>query len=197
MSFGAISNSQALAADAQSLGGLKMEAGKSSPQAIQEAAKQFESLFMRELLKSMREATMKSGMLDSPGGDLGTDLLDQQFAVQRSGQPGGLSDLIAQQLKRQMGTPADTAKTDTVAPVKSTPVRPAVNKTVRAPTESQSDFVQQHSKVANEVAQASGIPASMRRDRSDDCLRSSSASIITPLASTRASTGTSGISMSR
>lgn len=160
MSFGAISNSQALAADAQSLGGLKMEAGKSSPQAIQEAAKQFESLFMRELLKSMREATVKSGMLDSPGGDLGTDLLDQQFAVQMSGQPGGLSDLIAQQLKRQMGTPTDTAKTDTVAPAKATPVRPTVSRTVRAPTESQSDFVQQHSKVANEVAQTSGIPAS-------------------------------------
>ena len=160
MSFGAISNSQALAADAQSLGGLKMEAGKSSPQAIQEAAKQFESLFMRELLKSMREATMKSGMLDSPGGDLGTDLLDQQFAVQMSGQPGGLSDLIAQQLKRQMGTPTDTAKTDTVAPAKATPVRPTVSRTARAPTESQSDFVQQHSKVANEVAQTSGIPAS-------------------------------------
>jgi flagellar protein FlgJ len=160
MSFGAISNSQALAADAQSLGGLKMEAGKSSPQAIQEAAKQFESLFMRELLKSMREATVKSGMLDSPGGDLGTDLLDQQFAVQMSGQPGGLSDLIAQQLKRQMGTPTDTAKTDTVAPAKATPVRPTVSRTARAPTESQSDFVQQHSKVANEVAQTSGIPAS-------------------------------------
>ena len=160
MSFGAISNSQALAADAQSLGGLKMEAGKSSPQAIQEAAKQFESLFMRELLKSMREATVKSGMLDSPGGDLGTDLLDQQFAVQMSGQPGGLSDLIAQQLKRQMGTPTDTAKTDTVAPAKATPVRPTVSRTARAPTESQSDFVQQHSKVANEVAQTSGVPAS-------------------------------------
>ncbi|MFZ3128771.1 MAG: rod-binding protein, partial [Rhodoferax sp.] len=145
MSFGAISNSQALAADAQSLGGLKMEAGKNSPQAIQEAAKQFESLFMRELLKSMREATVKSGMLDSPGGDLGTDLLDQQFAVQMSGQPGGLSDLIAQQLKRQMGTPpADAAKTDTAAPAKTdiaapakaTTVRPAVSKTARAPTES-------------------------------------------------------------
>lgn len=161
MSFGAISNSQALAADAQSLGNLKMEAGKSSPQAIQEAAKQFESLFMRELLKSMREATVKSGMLDSPGGDLGTDLLDQQFAVQMSGQPGGLSDLIAQQLKRQMGTPpADTAKTDAVAPAKPLAARPAVSKTARAPTESQSDFVQQHSKVANEVERASGIPAS-------------------------------------
>ena len=50
---------------------------------------------------------MKSGMMDSPGGDLGTDLLDQQFAVQMSGQPGGLSGLIAAQLSRQMGGTPD------------------------------------------------------------------------------------------
>ena len=58
---------------------------------------------IRDSIKSMREATMKSGMLDNPGSDLGTDLLDQQFAVQMSGKPGGLSDLIAAQLTRQMG----------------------------------------------------------------------------------------------
>jgi peptidoglycan hydrolase FlgJ len=105
MSYGSQipSASNALAADARSLSTLKLEAGKNTPAAIKEAAKQFESLFMRELIKSMREATMKSGMMDSPGGDLGTDLLDQQFAVQMSGQPGGLSDLIAAQLSRQMG----------------------------------------------------------------------------------------------
>ena len=90
--------SNALAADAGSLGKLKMQAGQGTPEAIKETAKQFESLFMRELIKSMREATMKSGMLDNPGSDLGTDLLDQQFAVQMSGKPGGLSDLIAAQL---------------------------------------------------------------------------------------------------
>ena len=100
-SYSGPSLSGGLAADAQTLGNLKMEAGKSSPKAIKETAKQFESLFMRELIKSMREASPKSGMLDNAGSDLGTDLLDQQFAVQMSGQPGGLSDLIAQQLTRQ------------------------------------------------------------------------------------------------
>ncbi|MBP6483735.1 MAG: flagellar assembly peptidoglycan hydrolase FlgJ, partial [Rhodoferax sp.] len=70
MNYGSINSTQSLAADAQSLGALKLEAGKNSPAAIKEVAKQFESLFMRELMKSMREATMKSGMLDSPGGDL-------------------------------------------------------------------------------------------------------------------------------
>src|SRR5665811_1883 len=96
MSYGQLSTSSgALAADARSLNNLKLQAGQQTPAAIKETAKQFESLFMRELIKSMREATMKSGLTDSPGGDLGTDLLDQQFAVQMSGQPGGLSDPVS------------------------------------------------------------------------------------------------------
>jgi len=172
MSFGSISNNQLLAADAQSLGALKLEAGKSSPAAIKETAKQFESLFMRELVKSMREATMKSGMLDSPGGDLGGDLLDQQLAVQMSGQPGGLSDIIALQLTRQMaGAPKDApapASTQDHAPasaVKSgkpaatSTLHSTFSKTSRAPTEAQANFVQKHAQVANDVEKATGIPA--------------------------------------
>jgi len=119
------SPSDALAADGRTLGALKARAGQNTPESIQEAAKQFESLFMRELIKSMREATMKSGLLDSPGGDLGADLLDQQFAVQLSGQPGGLSELIAKQLSRQMGEPA--ADMPKPAPAAGpSPVSPAV-----------------------------------------------------------------------
>jgi peptidoglycan hydrolase FlgJ len=161
MSYGSISNPQALSADTQSLGALKLEAGKNSKSAIKETAKQFESLFMRELIKSMREATMKSGMLDSPGGDLGTDLLDQQFAVQMSGKSGGLSDLIEQQLTRQMGTPPagapQTGKSAAVSP--SSAPSSAISKTTRAPSESQSSFVNQHSAAANEAERASGLPA--------------------------------------
>jgi flagellar protein FlgJ len=172
MSYGSISpsNAHSLAADAQSLGNLKLEAGKNTPAAIKETAKQFESLFMRELMKSMREATMKSGLLDSAGGDLGTDLLDQQFAVQMSGQPGGLSDMIALQLTRQMasvpkdgataaaGTPPATASAtrSSFQPLSAS----AIGKTTRTPTETQANFVQQHSQVANEVEKATGIPAS-------------------------------------
>jgi flagellar protein FlgJ len=175
MGYGSISNNQGLAADVQSLGALKLEAGKSSPAAIRETAKQFESLFMRELLKSMREATMKSGMLDSPGGDLGTDLLDQQMAVQMSGRPGGLSDQIVLQLTRQMGGPQtgatpspesvghttkQSSPTATARLPSSFGANPSINKTSRSPTESQTQFVQQHSQVAAEVEKATGIPAS-------------------------------------
>ncbi len=174
-----ISSAQDLVADARSLSALKAGADKATPDTIRETAKQFESLFMRELLKSMREATMKSGMLDNAGSDLGTDLFDQQMSVSMSGQPGGLSDLIAQQLSRQMGVemPGSTVgmassslqpvkAPDTLTPKSSvgkltasdmalTPVAPK-----KAPTSTQADFVSKHTDAANKIEKATGIPAS-------------------------------------
>jgi flagellar protein FlgJ len=173
MSYGAINGSssfaQTLAADTQSLGNLKLAAGTNSPSAIKETAKQFESLFMRELIKSMRDATVKSGMLDNAGSDLGTDLLDQQFSVQMSGQPGGLSDLIAAQLTRQAGPatpPASTTSTSTGTVSSNVPSNLPISAasshtkgTHHTPTAAQVDFVSQHSAVAGKVEQLSGIPA--------------------------------------
>ena len=149
-------SSNALAADARSLNQLKLQAGQNTPAAIKEAAKQFESLFMRELIKTMREATMKSGLLDSASGDLSADLLDQQLAVQMSGMPGGLSDMIARQLSKQ------TAGSD-IAPVQSAPKAidsPATSPlgTLR-PNTSQGGFVQRHTAAAARVEQSSGIPS--------------------------------------
>ena len=168
MSFGQLPGaSGSLAADARSLNNLKLQAGQKTPAAIKEAAKQFESLFMRELIKSMREATMKSGLMDSPGGDLGADLLDQQFAVQMSGQPGGLSDLIAQQLSRQMGT-AETGASDADKKPAAVPLSAAklnasslaaYGAPAAAPTARQSSFVERHTEAAAKVEKSSGIPA--------------------------------------
>lgn len=162
--YGTSSFNNTLAADAQTLSNLKLEAGSSSPAAIQETAKQFESLFMRELLKSMREANapMKAGMLDNAGSDLGTDLLDQQFAVKMSGQPGGLADLIAAQLKRQMGTPADGAAASSKSPVPINPMHNVgpVSQSGKTPTVGQVAFVNKLSSAAAAAEKDTGIPAS-------------------------------------
>jgi flagellar protein FlgJ len=166
MSLGTSTVSNALAADAGALNRLKLQAGQSSPEAIRETAKQFESLFMRELIKSMREATMKSGMMDNPGSDLGTDLLDQQFAVQMSGQPGGLSELIAAQLSRQMGIEPNAskgaaAKSDTsVSTSQRSSSIAAYNKQATKPSATQGAFVDRHLQVANRIERETGIPAS-------------------------------------
>lgn len=160
--------SNALAADVRSLNALKYEAGANNPQATKEAAKQFESLFMRELIKSMREATMKSGLLDSAGGNLSTDLLDQQLSVQMAGQPGGLSEAIARQLSRQMGGPDPTfsvPSTVSLSQVQRTAaarVAPgsASSEPVGQAPKGRDGFVQHLSGTAEKVSQESGIPAS-------------------------------------
>src|SRR5690606_3815531 len=47
-------------------------------------------------------AMPKSGMLDGPGSEMYTSLLDTQLAQAMSGAPGGLADLIAKQITRHM-----------------------------------------------------------------------------------------------
>jgi peptidoglycan hydrolase FlgJ len=146
----------ALAADVKSLDRLRYGAGAGGRASIQEAARQFESLFMRELIKSMREATLKSGLTDSAQGDLGADLLDQQLAVQMSGLPGGLSQSIERQLSQQMGTPPAGARgTPTAAtlPTAGAATAPLASGPL------QQQFVQSHQQAAAAVERSSGIPA--------------------------------------
>ncbi len=152
-----------LAADPTALNALRFGAGKGGDDkaALKEAAKQFESLFMRELIKSMREATQKSGLMDSEGSDLGTDLLDQQFSVQLSGLPGGLSEAIERQLSRQMsGSDASKGLTkgEAVGALSGTGDTSTVGRANAGPR--QAGFVDQHSEAAATVARESGIPAS-------------------------------------
>ncbi len=96
-----------LAADARSLDGLKRGAQRDPRGALRQAAQQFEALFMQMVLKSMRAATLKSGLLDSPAQDLYAGMLDQQIAGQVAASGTGLAGMIARQLMRQMGQPED------------------------------------------------------------------------------------------
>jgi len=161
---------QALAVDGRSLNALKLQASQGDVQATKdatkEAAKQLESLFMRELIKSMREATMKSGLLDGAEGNLANDLFDQQLSVQMSGLPGGLSEAIQRQLAKQMGAadsdatalvPGSTLSLD-VGRLRSGKTAPA-DPAAPAP-KGRDNFVQHHRAAAERVAQESGIPAS-------------------------------------
>ena len=154
----AINGSSPLAADTRSIDTLRASAAKDPKAAIKEAAKQFEALFMQQIMTSMREATMSSGMLDNSGTQMGTEMLDTQFATKMTGLPGGLSDVIARQLERQMSgaqpaiptIPATTGTTGTTGTNAATPAK--------APA-SQADFVQKHSDAARAAEAETGIPA--------------------------------------
>ncbi|MGY6277659.1 flagellar assembly peptidoglycan hydrolase FlgJ [Methylomonas sp. MgM2] len=85
--------------DFNGLGKLKQSAREQSPEAIKEVAKQFESVFLSMVLKSMREAKLADSVMDSKQSEFYRDMYDQQMALHLAGKSGtGLADLIAKQL---------------------------------------------------------------------------------------------------
>jgi peptidoglycan hydrolase FlgJ len=98
-----------LAADSRSLDQLKRAARDDPRQAVKKVATQFEALFMQMVLKSMREATPHSGLLDSQEQDVYRGMLDQQVAQQVAAKGTGLSELIARQLGRNLPGATATA----------------------------------------------------------------------------------------
>ena len=116
--------------------------------AIQMAAKQFEAMFMQQLMKSMRDSSLNTGMLDNAGTQMSTEMLDTQFANKMSGAPGGLADVIARQLERQMSG---------VQPAAALPAAPIGKSASLKP--SQEEFLRMHTESAAGAEAQTGIPA--------------------------------------
>ena len=182
-----LSANNALATDINSLNSLKSQANANNPQAAREAAKQLESLFMHEMIKSMRQATMKSGLLDTDSSKLADSMMDQQLSVSMAGMPGGLADAITAQIARSMGIDPSAAGVNPAAALGGTERNFSIPSTVSfagrtprypglsgnsgvgstafldayAPSpKGRDNFVQAHSSAAERVARDSGIPAS-------------------------------------
>ncbi|HEY4213900.1 MAG TPA: flagellar assembly peptidoglycan hydrolase FlgJ [Steroidobacteraceae bacterium] len=103
--------------DVRGLNSLKQAAKTQDPKAVREAARQFESLFTRMMLKSMREANFKDPNFGSDQSDFYQDMFDDQLAVQMSKGHGlGLADMMVQQMTRAGMLPAAAAKTAGTAP---------------------------------------------------------------------------------
>jgi len=147
--------------DAMSIASLRSAAARDPKAAIRETAKQFEALFMQQLMKSMREATMSSGMLDNSGTKLGTEMLDTQYANKMSGLPGGLAAAIARQLERQLGTGAAAALAAPAAAgaPRATTGASAPSLDATPLSSRQVDFIRTHQDAARAAEAASGIPA--------------------------------------
>lgn len=143
-------SNQHLAFDAQAGAALRARAARDPQGAVKESAKQFEALFMQEVMKRMRASTLSSGLMDNEASKLGTEMLDQQFAQQLTGLPGGLSGAIERQLSRNLGVQAPAA------PPAPTPL-PSLGK--RNVPERAAQFILKHESAAKQVEAESGIPA--------------------------------------
>jgi len=137
------------------LSALRTRAASDPKAVIKAAAKQFEAMFMQQLMKSMRESSMSTGMLDNAGTAMGTEMLDGQFANKMTGLPGGLSDVIARQLERQMSGTLQSA----AVPVASAANAPARSDAMGKVKPSQEEFLRMHDASARAAEQQTGIPA--------------------------------------
>ena len=151
-------SSSTLAADARGLDALRRNAGQDPKSAAREAAKQFEALFMGELMKTMRASTQASGLMDNSATKLGTEMLDAQLVNRMAGRPGSLSEVIARQLERQMAlVPGPVPSSGTAN--NSLPVVSAPGAVLKVPEKGAAGFVQQHSRAAEAASAETGIPA--------------------------------------
>ena len=139
--------------DASGLNALRRQAKGDPKQAALAAARQFEALFMQEIMKSMRSATLASGLMDGDSSKMATEMLDTQFAASAAGRPGGLAQLIARQLERQMSLSAE--------PTPELPAHPLVSsaREPRIPDKAAASFIARHGAAARQAEAATGIPA--------------------------------------
>jgi flagellar rod assembly protein/muramidase FlgJ len=111
--------------DVQGLQSLKTE--KDENVALKKIAQQFESLFLHEMLKTMRKAN-ESFEKDSlfNGGDTGffRDMYDQQLSLSLAQKGTGLAKVIYEQLSRQYGSASENTE-DSTAPALTLPNRGA------------------------------------------------------------------------
>lgn len=94
-----------LAIDTKSVDDLHLLSKQDSKKALREAAKQFEALFLQMLIKSMRDATLKSGLTDTQQTQFYTEMYDQQLAQTMSAKGIGLADIMVEQLTRTYNAP--------------------------------------------------------------------------------------------
>lgn len=137
--------------DPAALAGLKREARTQSPQALREVARQFESLFTRMLLKSMREASFGDSLTGGDGEGFYRDMYDDQLAVELSKGSGlGLAEMLVEQLTR-----ARLGSTSAAEPAESG--TPGTAAAAAAASETQQRFVDEIWPQAEAAGRALGV----------------------------------------
>ncbi|MGA9700635.1 rod-binding protein, partial [Pseudomonas sp.] len=114
--------------DLNRLNQLKVGDDKNSEGNMRKVAQEFESLFLSEMLKSMRSATEalgKDNPLNTPAAKQYQEMYDQQLAVSMSREGGGigLADVLMRQM--QKNKPVDAQAATLQGPAAAEPVKKA------------------------------------------------------------------------
>jgi flagellar protein FlgJ len=159
------------ALDVQGVDQLRFDAKQSSPEALKQAAQQFEAVFMNMLMKSMRDATPQDGLFESEQTRMYTSMLDQQLSQRMASRGIGLAEVMVRQLSGAMnaippgedvppladlnsrGLPLNAPEVPLATPLATPPAR-----TGKASAHVE-DFVQRLLPHAEAASAATGIPA--------------------------------------
>ena len=130
------------------------KSAQSEEEQIREAAQEFESVFLFQMLKQVRNSIHKDeeGMMNGGmGEEMFTGLLDEEYAkVMAKTNSSGLSEMIYQQMARTAGI----EKAETPMPVESTQSATLF----RGAVESQLRDLKSEIEAANRAAAASAVP---------------------------------------
>lgn len=154
------------ALDPNALSSLKLEAGNKSSGANKAVAKQFEALFLQQMLHSMRQAMANGGgPFDSETTRFYQGMFDQQFASVMAEHGGiGLAGFIEKQLDAASGglkLPGEALQMPAFSSRPVTPLIPLAPVTVSATAldGTRSGFVAQVWPQAQKAAEQLGVPA--------------------------------------
>jgi peptidoglycan hydrolase FlgJ len=157
MSSAAAPSSADVYTDLSGLAALKSRAKTNDPEALRAVAKQYESLFARMMIKSMRDAVGKDPIFGSDEESTYQEMYDDQLSLEMSKGHGlGLADMLVRQLQRlNAGGKTDAAQSA-------------------------------HAAGAAAAAQGGAQPQALRKYQGPDPQNNSSGRAVTPVASPEA-----------
>jgi flagellar protein FlgJ len=144
--------------DFSSLTALRKDARKDPEASLRKVARQFESLYVKMMLKSMRDASPGDPMFDSDDSKVYRDMFDNQLAVQMSDHGGiGLADMLVRQLQHYIpGSHTSANQTGQSLPA-ATPSLPP--KALPVKFTSQAQFIEKIWPLAEKAAKELNVPA--------------------------------------
>lgn len=152
--------------DVQGLNTLRTQARAQDPEALRSTAKQFETIFTKMMLQSMRDARLGEDIFGSSAGDMYQSMFDDQIALEMSrGQGIGIAEMLLEQLKRGGSpTPLSTPPTSLPTPqgvgstaISSTAINSTAINTGSAKPGSREAFLESILPAARQAAETLGV----------------------------------------
>ena len=143
--------------DFSSLTALRTAARKDPQASLRKIARQFESVYIKMMLKSMRDASMGDPLFDSQSSKVYRDMFDNQLAIDMSDHGGiGLADMLVKQLQRYL--PHQHADDHTTPAIQPVPVTPLKAEALPGRFSSQSQFIEKIWPLAEQAAKELNVP---------------------------------------